>query len=132
MRIRRGCRIDFFLPCIGNHFQKILVQIRFALKIKSQINKFIGNLINRFLKEIFFEHAYWSCERTQATRTFRTAQVAGSSWFKRNGKWHSKLNRLFQIFRQIKRKIHQTHIPHSSNGEFRYKVECVLCGCVHC
>lgn len=76
------------------------MQVGLSLKIKSQIATSGLNGIYGFLKKVFFQHAGRTGERTQAAGAFRTTQIAGSRWFKRNGNRVAPLNWFAQQTRE--------------------------------
>ena len=58
------------------------MQIRFALKIKYQVQQFPVNIIDGFLEKIFLQHACGPRKLPQSAGAFGAAQIAAGGGFK--------------------------------------------------
>src|SRR6185312_14914826 len=126
MRIRGGCGIDPLGRSIGYHVEEGRVQIRFALKIKDQVEEFAGQLIDRLPEKAVLQHSCRAGEGAKAAGTLGATQIAGGGRLEGQRYGIAPLNGFFGPLAEIIAAKNLHPVDDAAQGEFGKKIDGIV------
>lgn len=126
MAVRGSGRENAFFIGVFDHFQKIRVDVRLALKVKNEVKQLAVQLVDGFSKKIGFQIAGRPRKLPQAARTFGAAEVAGRRRLDADGRRDAPLDGPSRPARQKITGQHEAEVPATADGHFSDETEAVV------
>ena len=83
-------------------------------------------MIDGVPEKIILKHPGRSRERPESAWTFRTTEIAGGGWFKRNGHGVTPLDTLFGPFADVVAAYNLEVVPHTAKGQLLQEIHTIV------